>query len=216
MPLYDVSVPVHPGMPVYPGDPPTKFAFVRRIAHGAEANNSWLSLGSHAGTHIDAPLHFIEDGASVDAIGPEVLVGPCRLIDVGEAPIITRQVLEALDLGLTDDPEGARRLLFRTRNSRWIAERFEPDFVAFSADGAAFLAEEVRAVLIGIDAPSLDPRGTPGHPAHMAILGSHTIRGAIEWLALDGLEPGPYTLFCGPLPVQGAEAAPCRVFLAPR
>jgi len=117
-------------------------------------------------------------------------------------------VLEGLDLA------GAERILFRTGNSAWIVEAFRDDFVAFTEDGARYLAEEIRPVLIGIDSPSLDPRGTPGHPAHMAILGSETIRGAIEWLALADLEPGDYRLFCGPLRLVGAEAAPCRVFLA--
>ena len=84
--------------------------------------------------------------------------------------------------------------------------------MAFSGDGGRYLAG-LGPVLVGIDAPSLDPRGTVGHPAHMAILGSATIRGAIEWLNLAGLEPGPYELFCGPLRIPAAEAAPCRVLL---
>jgi len=208
MPIHDVSAPMHPRMPMYPNDPPFKFQFIRKLAHGAPSNHSWMSLGSHTGTHIDAPLHFIEGGGSVDRIPPEVLIGPCRLVDVGEAPVITRGILEGLDLA------GAERLLFRTTNSAWIAEEFRDAFVAFAEDGARYLAETVRPVLVGIDAPSLDPRGAPGHPAHMAILGSETIRGAIEWLALGGLEPGDYRLFCGPLRLAGAEAAPCRVFLS--
>ena len=207
MAIYDVSVPMHRTMPLYPSDPPLKFQFIRKIAHGATSNNSWMSLGSHTGTHIDAPLHFIADGPSLDAIPPEALIGPCVLVDVGDAPVITRGVLEGLDLA------GAERILFRTTNSAWIAEAFRDDFVAFAADGAEYLAQEIRPMLIGIDAPSLDPRGTPGHPAHMAILGSGCIKGAIEWLALAGLETGPYDLFCGPMRMRGAEAAPCRVFL---
>lgn len=208
MPIHDVTVPMHRKMPIYPNDPPLKFQFIRKLDHGAASNNSWMALGSHTGTHIDAPLHFIEGGGTVDRIPPEVLVGPCRLADVGEAPLITRAVLEGLNLA------GAERLLFRTTNSAWISEAFREDFVAFAEDGARYLAEEVRPVLVGIDAPSLDPRPVPGHPAHMAILGSETIRGAIEWLALASLEPGDYHLFCGPLRLAGAEAAPCRVFLA--
>jgi len=208
MPFFDVSVPVHTKMPLYPGDPPMKFQFIRRLAHGDTSNNSWMSLGTHTGTHIDAPLHFLEDAAPVDRIPPDALVGPCVLVDAGDAPLVTRDVLRAAGI------EKAQRVLVRTTNSAWIAREFRDDFVAFSEDGARYLAEEVRPVLVGIDAPSLDPRGTEGHPAHMAILGSDTIRGAIEWLALGGLEPGPYTMFCGPLRLVGAEAAPCRVLLS--
>jgi len=208
MPIHDVTIPMRPGMPTYPSDPPFKFQFIRKLARGAESNNSWMALGSHTGTHIDAPLHFIEGGGSVDAIPPEALVGPCRVVDVGEAPLITRAVLGGLDLA------GVERLLFRTATSAWIAEEFRDDFVAFTEDAARYLAEEVRPVLVGIDSPALDPLGTPGHPAHMAILGSETIKGAIEWLALADVAPGEYHLFCGPLRLAGAEAAPCRVFLS--
>lgn len=208
MTLFDVTVPMHNAMPLYPSDPPLKFQFIRRLAHGAASNNSWMSLGSHTGTHIDAPLHFIENGGTVDRIPPDALVGPCVLVDVGDAPVVTRDVLRKCDLA------GAERVLIRTTNSAWITREFRDDFVAFSEDGARYLTEDVRPILVGVDAPSLDPRGTPGHPAHMAILGSGVIQGAIEWLALGGLEPGPYTLFCGPLRMVGAEAAPCRVFLA--
>ncbi|HUU93515.1 MAG TPA: cyclase family protein [Phycisphaerae bacterium] len=206
MPVYDVTVPMHAAMPLWPGDPPFSLEFVRTIADGGVANNSRLALSSHTGTHIDAPLHFIDGGATVGQIPPEALVGPCVLVDVGEVDLITRDVLEGLDLA------GRERILFRTTNSAWIRERFDEGFVAFSADAAAYLVE-LGPMLIGIDAPSLDPRGTPGHPAHMTILGSGTIKGAIEWLALEGLETGDYDLFCGPLRVVEAEGTPCRVLL---
>lgn len=206
MRVFDVSIPMTPEMPLYPGDAPFTFEFVRRIGAGGNSNNSRLTLGSHTGTHIDAPLHFIADGAPLAGISPDDLVGPCLLVDVGDTDRITADVLAPLDLA------GQERLLFRTRNSAWIARRFDEGFVAFSADGARYLVD-LGPRLIGIDAPSLDPRGVTGHPAHMAILGSGRIRGAIEWLALEGLEPGEYTLFCGPLRIPAAEGAPCRVFL---
>ena len=206
MPVYDVTVPMHAGMPLWPGDPPFSLEFVRTIAESGVANNSRMAFSSHTGTHIDAPLHFIDGGARVGQIPPEALVGPCVLVDVGDVDLITPEVLEGLDLA------GRERILFRTRNSAWITERFDEAFVAFSAVAAAYLVE-LGPMLIGIDAPSLDPRHTPGHPAHMAILGSGTIKGAIEWLALAGLETGNYYLFCGPLRAVGAEGTPCRVFL---
>ena len=206
MPVFDVTVPMHSEMPLWPGDPPFELEFVRTLAESGVTNNSRMAFSSHTGTHIDAPLHFIDGGATVDEIPPQALVGPCVLVDVGDVDLITRRVLEDLDLA------GRRRILFRTRNSAWITERFEDGFVAFSADAAAYLVE-LGPMLVGIDAPSLDPRGTPGHPAHMAILGSGTIKGAIEWLALAGLETGQYDLFCGPLRAVGAEGAPCRVLL---
>jgi arylformamidase len=206
MPILDISLPLSKTTPLYPGDPPFVMEMVHRLAAGAGSNNSELSMGSHNGTHIDAPLHFIDGAASVDQIPPEALIGPCRVVDCGQTDLLTRRVLEPLGL------VGQERLLFRTKNSAWMSRRFEEKFVAFSADGAAYLAA-LGPVLIGIDAPSLDPRGTPGHPAHMAILGSGTIRGALEWVNLADVEPGKYELICAPLRVVGAEAAPCRVFL---
>jgi arylformamidase len=206
MPIYDVTLPLGPATPLYPGDPPFVMEMYRRLATGASSNNSRLAMGSHNGTHIDAPLHFIDGGLSIDQIPPEALVGPCVLADCGDADSITADVLKRLNLA------GRKRILFRTKNSEWIGKRFQEPFIGFSADGAKYLAQ-LGPVLIGIDSPSLDPRGTPGHPAHMAILGSGKIMGAIEWLNLAGLETGDYEIFCGPLPVVGAEGAPCRVFL---
>jgi arylformamidase len=206
MPIYDVTLPLGPATPLYPGDPPFIMEMYRHIAAGDSSNGSRLAMGSHNGTHIDAPLHFIAGGLSVDRIPPEALVGPCVLVDCGNADSITADVMRRMDLA------GRERILFRTKNSAWISKRFQEPFIGFSADGAKYLAD-LGPMLIGIDSPSLDPRGTPGHPAHMAILGSGKIKGAIEWLNLAGLEAGEYELFCGPLKVVGAEGAPCRVFL---
>jgi arylformamidase len=206
MPVFDLTLPLGPLTPLYPGDPPFELDMYHTLAEGASSNNSRLRMGSHNGTHIDAPLHFIRNGGGVDSIPPESLVGPCVLVDAGDADLLTREVLQRLDLA------GHERVLFRTKNARWIAQRFEEKFVAFSGDGARYLAS-LGPRLIGIDAPSLDPRGSVGHPAHMALLGSGAIHGAIEWLNPAGLEPGAYELFCGPLRIPDAEAAPCRVLL---
>ncbi|MBE3069162.1 MAG: cyclase family protein, partial [Planctomycetes bacterium] len=187
MRVFDVTIPMTPEMPLYPGDAPFAFEFVRRIGAGSSSNNSRLTLGSHTGTHIDAPLHFIADGPPLAGIAPDDLVGPCLLVDVGDMDRITADVLAPLDL------VGHERLLFRTRNSAWIARRFDEEFVAFSADGARYLVD-LGPRLIGIDAPSLDPRGAKNHPAHTAILGSGRIKGAIEWLNLAAIDPGEYTL----------------------
>jgi len=209
MPIWDVTLPLSDETPLYPGDPPFLLDMYRRLADGAGSNNSRLSMGSHNGTHIDAPLHFIDGGGSVDLIPPEALVGPCAVVNCGQADLLTREALETLDLA---GRPGRERILFRTKNSEWLSRRFDPAFVGFSGDGAEYVAG-LGPALVGIDGPSLDPRGTAGHPAHLAILASGTIRGAIEWLNLAGIEPGEYELICAPLRIAGAEAAPCRVFL---
>jgi len=206
MAVYDVSLVLGPETPRYPGDPPFECAFHQTIRGGGASNDSHLAMGSHAGTHLDAARHVVDGGRTVEQIAPDALVGPCVVVDAGAAEVLTRAVLETMDL------TGHERVLFRTKNSAWIGRRFEPAYVAFSADGAQYLAE-LGPRLVGIDAPSLDRYEAAGYPAHHALLGSPRLEGAIEWLALGGVAAGAYDLFCGPLPVRGAEAAPCRVLL---
>ncbi len=203
--VYDVSVPLHEGMVIYPGDPPLQLEYMHRISEGAGANNSWVCFGAHTGTHLDAPHHFIDGAATVEQVATEALIGPARVfrLDVQEA--ITAEDLRPLDW------EGVRRPLFRTRNSSlWRQSEFAQDFVYLTKDAAEFLVER-RPLLAGVDYLSVDRFHAAGHPAHKALLGAGIL--ALEGLDLSQVPPGDYFLFCGLLPVVGAEAAPARVFL---
>ena len=200
--LLDVSVPIHPAMVVYPGDPPVRIERTSAIADGAEANVSRGELGLHTGTHVDAPLHFIDGAPGVDALAPDVLVGRAHVVDAtGVEAELDAAALERLDL-----PAGAARLLFKTRNSRlWERSSFAEDFVRFTADGGRFLVERgVR--LVGIDYLSV---GDPD--AHRALLGAGVV--ALEGLDLRAVEPGAYRLLCLPLRIVGADGAPARALL---
>src|SRR3954464_12169422 len=108
--IYDVSVPLKTGGVVYPGNPAISITPQQAISQGAGANVSRLDLGSHSGTHVDAPKHFFDDGAGVDALPLDVLMGPARLIafadavaSIGEAELNPHQL------------RGVTRLLIRTR-----------------------------------------------------------------------------------------------------
>src|SRR3954452_5849137 len=111
-PHIDVSVTIHPGMPVYPGDPGVEIELARSLDRGDPANVSRLELGAHTGTHVDAPRHFIGSGPGADELALEPFVGSCVV-----APSL-------------DVPAGTERVLLKTRNSAlWERDEFVDDFV---------------------------------------------------------------------------------------
>jgi arylformamidase len=189
--IIDVSVPVRPGMITYPGDPEVRLERVSSIADGDVVNLSRLDLGVHSGTHVDAPLHFVDGGPSVETLPLDVLVGPCV-------------VVEGLDVAAV--PPGAERVLFKTPNGRlWEREEFTEDFAELDGEAArALVAGGVR--LVGIDYLSIGDE-----EAHRILLGAGVV--AVEGLDLREVEPGEYRLVCAPLKLVGAEGAPARVLL---
>ncbi|MBI4728007.1 MAG: cyclase family protein [Acidobacteria bacterium] len=196
-------------MMVWPNDPPVSVEPAHRIARGDVANVSLLRLGSHTGTHVDPPCHFIEGAPAVDAIPLDALVGPAVVADLrGVSGAIGPEDLERLAL-----PEGTERLLFRTDNSEiWGRRpaRFPDSYVALSPEGARWvLARGIR--LVGTDFLSIERAGAPGHPVHVALLSAGIV--ILEGLDLSGVEPGSYTLLCLPLKVAGGDGAPARAVL---
>jgi arylformamidase len=206
MAVYDISVTLRAGLPVYPGDSRFRREVVLRIRDGASSNLSVLQMNAHHGTHLDAPLHMIDGALSIDAIPPEVLVGPALVVGIAHPRSITRSELEAVDW------MGVERVLFKTANSGRLADTddFTPDFVAMDADAAWFLAT-LGLRLVGVDYLSVDGAGADGFPAHMALLGAGTV--ILEGVDLSAVPPGRYTLFCGALKVEGGDGAPARAFL---
>ncbi|MHB8841707.1 MAG: cyclase family protein [Candidatus Aquicultor sp.] len=203
--LYDVTVPIRSNMPTWPGDPGFERSIVHAIAEGASSDVSMLRMGSHTGTHVDAPAHFLPGGATVDQLALDVLVGPAAVFELTIENEITQADLEALDF------EGCERALFKTRNSRlWERDEFTTDFVYFTPDAARLLVEKgVR--LVGIDYLSVAEykHGTDVH----RILLQHGVV-IVEGLDLSKIEAGAYQVMCLPLKVLGAEGAPARVLLA--
>lgn len=202
--IIDITMPLSPGMLTYPGTPPFEWEQYRSIEHGDSSNNSRFSMGSHVGTHVDAPRHYVPGGPGVETLAPEVLVGPCRVFQV-EQKALDAALLSRLDLG------GVPRVLFGTPSSGDLSRpAFNPDFAHVTADGAELLVRSgVR--LVGVDYLSVDRYKAPGHPAHHVLLGAGIV--VVEGLNLSGVTPGDYELICCPLLIPGAEAAPARVFL---
>ena len=190
MEIIDVSVPIRPGMVTYPGDPEVRLERVSSIAEGAVANISRLDFGVHSGTHVDAPLHFIDGAPGAEALPIDVLVGPCVVVDGLDAEVAP----------------GTERVLFKTSNSRlWERDEFSEDSVKLGGDAAQVLVDKgVR--LVGIDYLSIGDE-----EAHRVLLGAGVV--AVEGLDLRGVEPGECRLVCAPLKLVGSDGAPARVFL---
>jgi arylformamidase len=199
MKIIDISVPVHTGMVTYPGDPEVRLERVKAIADGESANISELDLGVHSGTHVDAPVHFIEGAAGTDELPLDVLNGPCEVV---EAAALDESAVGAV-------PEGAERVLFKTPNSElWARDTFPETFERL--DGAAAGALVERGVrLVGVDYLSVGDED-----AHHALLGAGVI--PLEGLDLRGVEPGSYELHCLPLRLVGSDGAPARAILIRR
>lgn len=201
----DVTVPVRSGMVHWPGNPPIEVVRTSDVSKGDPATVSRLSLGVHSGTHVDAPVHFLADGAGIDAIPLDELIGPARVVAIRDPRSIGVEELRALE------PRAGERLLFKTRNSTldWPKREFLPDYVYLSSGGAQFLVEQ-RVRLVGIDYLSIAGMDE-GVPTHRALLRAGVC--VIEGLDLAAVEPGAYEMICLPLRLAGADGAPARVAL---
>lgn len=203
--LLDVSVPLTAGMPTYPGNPEFEIQPVKRIANGDTSNNSRLVLGTHSGTHVDAPKHFIDDGASVDRLNLDLLVGRARVVEIQKRGGIGAEELR--EAGLRED----LRVLLKTPNSAlWNGEGFHTDYTHLTDAGARYLVDQGVKV-VGIDYLSVEQFKKAGAPAHRALLSQSVV--IIEGLNLSEAEPGMYEMYCLPLRIPGADGAPARVIL---
>jgi len=202
--LIDITVPLRDGMVHYEGNPGVHVARVLSIAGGDGANVSRLDFGVHSGTHVDAPLHFFDDGGGAETLPVEPFLGPAHVVDATSVA----SVLDADAMRRLDIPEDTERVLFKTRNSKlWASDEFSRDFVRLDGSGAEHLIG-LGVRLVGIDYLSIGD-----HDAHHALLGAGVI--ALEGLNLGAVEPGPYRLVCLPLVVVGSDGAPARALLEP-
>jgi arylformamidase len=206
MKIYDVTVPIGAGTPIYAGDPPALVESAKRLAAGDSANVSKLAFGAHTGTHVDAPNHFIEGTRRVDRLDLTKLIGPCRVVRVADDV----QTIGPEHIG---DVDGFERILFKTKNSMyWNESQFHSDFAHLSPDAAdALVAKGV--VLVGIDYLSIERFHSGDHAVHKAFLSKEIV--ILEGLDLREIEPGDYELICLPLKYVGGEGdgAPARVVL---
>jgi arylformamidase len=197
--------------PVYEGDAPMKFEFLKDMRKGDALTLSAYSLGAHSGTHIDAPMHFVAGGASIDRVPLAPLIGPARVIDIPDSV----QAIDAAELN-RHQWRGAQRVIFRTRSSRrgWMrSPRFHRDFAHIAPDAAQLLAD-AGVQLVGIDYLSAEQFGAPAPTTHRILLGKGIP--IVEGLALDAVGAGEYDMIVLPMKVAGHEGAPARAVLRKR
>lgn len=205
----DVSATLDPATtPVYEGDAPMKFEFLKDMRKGDPLTLSVYSLGAHSGTHIDAPMHFVAGGAPIDQVALEPLIGPALVIDIADSV----QAIDAAELN-RHEWTGAERVLFRTRSSRrgWMeSPDFHRDFAYIAPDAAQLLAD-AGVKLVGIDYISAEQFGAAAPRTHQILLGKGIP--VVEGLQLKGVAPGEYDIIVLPLKVAGHEGAPARAIL---
>jgi len=205
MKLIDISVPLDASLPTYPGNTPFSLQPIKRIARGESSNVSTIHMSAHAGTHVDAPRHFFDQGLGAEALPLEMLLGRTRVIE-----ITSRRGVEAADLEHFDLSEDVR-LLIKTANSRlWGSAEFRPDYIGITESAARHLIDHGIKV-VGVDYLSVEEYQKPGAPAHRVLLGGGTI--VIEGLNLRDVDPGIYEMLCLPLRIVGSDGAPARVLL---
>jgi arylformamidase len=207
--MIDISRAIAPSTAVWPGDRPVQWSWSRTIGEGqgegSPVNVGAVAMSVHTGTHVDAPLHFSNEGPAVDELSPDRFVGPALVIDVGEADAIRPEHVRF-------DGSIPSRVLFKTPASRLGEDEWPETVTAFEPETASRLGSHgVR--LVGTDAPSVDPLDSRDLPAHHALAEAGIVN--VEGLALDGVAPGRYTLYACPIRLKGADAAPVRALLGP-
>jgi arylformamidase len=210
MAVYDVSAPLGPDLPSWPGNAGFQRDVVASFGAGDGVTLSEFSFSAHTGTHMDAPCHFIEGGAGIEALAMDSLYGPAQVIGLEHlSGPITAASLDGAGI-----PVETQRLLAKTRNSGWSRSGagFQEDFIALDASAAQWCVENgIR--LIGIDYLSIEPFGSGknGYPTHKTLLGAGVV--ILEGLDLAGVTPGFYSVAALPLLVPGSDGAPARVIL---
>jgi arylformamidase len=205
--LYDVTVPITNTMAVWPGDPPVQLMRTSHLSkdksHSVQVTA--ITMGSHTGTHFDAPFHMIDGGKKLNEFSLDTLVGNATVFEIPGVRSISRSDLQQFQWN------GVERVLFKTDNSNhWEDGKFYEQFVYLQPDGAEFLVQ-CGVQLIGIDYLSIDNFHSDAHPAHLILLRKNIL--LLEGLNLKNISPGEYTICALPLNLQNADGGPARVIL---
>lgn len=206
MRIHDITSPVGDGLACWPGDTTYRFRLGWSIREGAAVNVGEVTASIHTGTHVDAPFHFDDGGAAVDALDLAPFLGPARVVDVRGIPLIRIEDLAGVDL------DGTPRLLLRTGG--WAdRSQFPESIPVVDRDVPGYLKER-GVILLGLDVPSVDPIESKDLPNHHA-LGSLGIA-ILESVDLSEVEPGVYELIALPLRLVGADGSMVRAILRER
>ncbi len=205
----DVTVPLRAGMVHWPGTPEIGVESLSDVGRGDAYSMRHLSMDTHAGTHIDAPSHFVEGGATIDQMPFETTNGRARVVEISDPIAIRPQELVLFDI------QPGERVLFKTLNSWrcWQSDKFVEDYVYLSFEGALYLVTS-EVMTVGIDYLSIASiEEEVMVQTHKALLNAGV--GIIEGLDLRGVDAGSYEMACLPLRIEGSDGSPCRAFLRP-
>ncbi len=203
--IYDVSVLIHQGMPTYPGDPSVSISQPDSIDKGNVANVSAVCLGTHTGTHVDAPHHVENAWPTLQDLDLDAVIGPATVFELPVPQAITDKDLAKLPW------DGVERVLFKTRNSQLWDGKFHDDFVYLSEEGARFLVLNTKVRLVGIDYLSIEKFGSKKLDAHGELLGRGIV--VVEGLNLSQVPPGKYEFIGLPMKLATGDGAPIRAVL---
>ena len=205
----DVSVPLHTGMVHWPTDPSVHIERFADMDKGAICNVSKVDMCAHAGTHMDGLNHFIKDGAPLDTVPFDAVIGPCRVIEIKDADSVKPAELTKHKL------RKGERILLKTRNSRrqWWEEAFDTQFIHISKDAALHMVDrDIRT--IGVDYLSVGGYQRDGVECHQVLLGAGVW--IIEGLDLTKVKPGQYDMICLPMKIRNSDGASARAILRQR
>jgi arylformamidase len=202
--LYDISLTLSPQSIRWVTAQPLELIERKRMSRGDPNNSSSVHTSVHAGTHVDAPFHFVPNGRTIESLPLETFIGPARVCAIEPRRRITATDVAKAEL------QGESRVLFKTRNSNLLKKGvYDPSFVPFSVDGADALVE-LGVKLVGLDylsAAAADEQV----PVHLAFLNHGVI--LLEGIDLADVPAGRYELFCPPVKLAGSDGAPCRAVL---
>ena len=202
--IIDISLPIYPGMIRYPKNPLVRF---KRIRSGGQhpSELTEIKLGTHTGTHVDAPRHVFKNKKTLDKLPISLFVGPCRVLDMTNV----REVIKVVDLRPKKIKKG-ERILFQTRNSSRGYKKFRRDFIALDGPAADFLAKK-GIILVGTDYLSIKKSGDKDHRAHSSLLANNIV--IFEGLNLSDVKEGRYFFVGLPLKLISTDGAPARALL---
>jgi arylformamidase len=202
--IFDISKTLQEGIAVWPGDPEFRMSRISGIQDGQGANVSAVSMGTHTGSHLDAPMHLDDKGGGAESIPLDHLIGPVRVFEIKAKECIQTSDLLSLNL------QGMTRVLVKTSTREAPENIFNKNYVYLCKDAAEYLAEK-GIVLFGIDAPSVDVWDSEDLPIHRILLKNKIA--ILEGLWLGSITPGDYELICLPLKIAGCDGVPVRAIL---
>lgn len=203
----DISVTIKSEMVHWPGDPAVHIKRTKNMDRGDKDNVSFIKMGSHTGTHMDAPLHFIKKEKGLDKMPLDAVIGPAKVLEIRDKYHIGVKELKTYSI------KSGERIIFKTKNSAyWKRSVFRKDFVYIPPEAAAWLTS-LGVKTVGVDYLSVGGYHKDGAQTHKILLKAGIW--IIEGLNLPGVKPGEYDLICLPLKILNSDGAPARAIIRP-